>query len=257
MRFFVATLAAASLAVLPAAAAEKAADAKRPPIVDPRADALLRAMSDYLAQARQFSYQAEIEFDRVLPSGQKIELGATQDAAVRRPDRAYVEYDGDAGSNRLWYDGRQVTVLDGVENLYAVAPMPGRVDGAIERLEQRYGLVAPLSDLLHSNPYEILRQHTQFGSYVGQTRINGARCHHLAFVDKEIDWEIWIQDGTELVPCKVSIHYPLLPGQPSFEAVFTDWDLEARLADALFVPMLPPGAARIDFAGALGKVEEK
>jgi hypothetical protein len=253
----VAGLAAAWLLALPAFAAEKAAESTRPPIVDPRADALLRAMSDFLAEAKQLSYRAEIEFDHVLPTGQKIELGATQDVAVSRPNRVFVEYVGDAGSNRLWYDGRQITVLDGDEGLYAVAPMPGKIDQALDRLMERYGFTAPLSDFLYSNPYEVLRKRVQFGTYVGESQIDGVRCHHLAFVDKEIDWQIWIQDGTQLVPCKIAITYTLLPGQPQFEAVFSGWELDTRLADALFAPMLPPGAARIEFAEAARKVEEK
>jgi hypothetical protein len=250
-------LAAASLTGLPVAAAEKGADAKRPPIVDPRADALLRAMGDYLASARQFSYRARIEFDDVLPTGQKIELGAIQDVAVRRPDRVYVEYEGDAGTNRLWYDGKQVTVLDGEEGVYAVAPMPGKIDQALDHLLKTYGFTAPLSDFFYSDPYEILRKRVQFGSYLGETQIEGVRCHHLAFVDKKIDWQIWIQDGTQLLPCKLVITYNLVPGEPEFEAVFSDWELDARLADALFTPLLPPGAAKIDFLEAAKKVEEK
>lgn len=251
-----AALAAAWLAAPPAARAKEPADGARPPVVDPLADRLLRAMSDFLAASRQLSYRARIEYDHVLPTGQKVELGAIQDVALRRPDRAYVEYEGDAGTNRLWYDGRQVTVLDGEENVYAVAPMPGKLDAAIDRLLERYGFTAPLSDFLYSSPYEVLRKRVQFGSYLGETQVDGVRCHHLAFVDKEIDWQIWITDGTHMVPRKLVITYTLLPGQPRFAAVFSDWELETRFADARFTPLLPPDAARIDFVEAAKKVED-
>ncbi|MEB2346558.1 MAG: DUF2092 domain-containing protein [Deltaproteobacteria bacterium] len=250
-------LAVAALAAPPAIGAEEEADPSRPPIVDPRADRLLRAMGDVLAAASQFSFRARIEYDQVLPSGQKVELGALQDVAVRRPDRVYVEYEGDAGANRLWYDGRQITVLDGEENLYAAAPMPGKIDQAIDRLIGQYGFSAPLSDFLYSDPYRVLRARAQFGLYLGETSVEGVRCHHLAFVDKAIDWQIWIQDGTQLVPCKVVITYSRLPGEPRFAATFSDWDLGARLADVRFEPMLPPDAARIDFVAAMKKAEAR
>lgn len=256
-RALAAALAVTAFAALPASSAGKKADAARPPVVDPVADRLLRAMGDYLADASQFSYHARIEYDHVLPTGQKVELGAIQDVAVRRPDRVYVESEGDGGTNRLWYDGKQVTVLDGEENVYAVAPMPGRIDQAVDRLLETYGVSAPLSDFLYSDPYRVLRERVQFGTYLGETQVDGARCHHLAFVEKAIDWQIWILDGTQLVPCKLVITYTLLPGQPRFAAVFSDWELDARLADARFTPMLPPGAARIDFLEAARKVEVK
>lgn len=255
-RGIAAALAVVWLAALPAAAGEKKADPQRPPIVDPLADRLLRGMSDFLAGAPTLSYRARIEYEQVLPTGQKIELGAIQDVALRRPNRAYVEYEGDAGTNRLWYDGREVTVLDGEENVYAVASMPGKVDAAIDRLLERYGFSAPLSDFLYSSPYDVLRKRVQFGSYLGETQVDGVRCHHLAFVDKEIDWQLWIADGTQLVPCKLVITYTQHPGQPRFAAIFSDWDLGGRLADGRFEPMLPPGAARIDFVEVARKVEE-
>jgi hypothetical protein len=252
-----AVLAVAWVAAHPAEAAEKSPGAKRPPIVDPLADQLLRAMSDYLAAARDLSFRTRIDYDHVLPTGQKVELGAIQDVAVRRPNRAYVEYEGDAGTNRLWYDGREITVLDGEENVYAVAPMPGKLDAAIDRLLETYGFSAPLSDFLYSSPYDVLRKRVQFGLYLGETQVDGVRCHHLAFVDKEIDWQIWITDGTELVPRKLVISYTQRPGQPRFAAIFSDWKLDARLADARFEPMIPPGAARIDFVAAAKKAGER
>ena len=51
-------------------------------------------MSDYLAAEKQFSVRAEVDFDDVLPTGQKIAVLGGADIAVRRPDRAYVEYVG-------------------------------------------------------------------------------------------------------------------------------------------------------------------
>jgi hypothetical protein len=56
-----------------------------PPIIDPQVNKLLREMGEYLKDAQQFSFQAEITFDDVLPSGQKIQFGATEDVAVRLP----------------------------------------------------------------------------------------------------------------------------------------------------------------------------
>lgn len=256
VRWVVAGFAIAGFVALPATGAEKSKEPERPPLVDPRADTVLRAMSEFLAAAKQFSYQAQIDYDEVLPTGQKIERGATQDVAVRRPDRAFVEFQGDDGRNQLWYDGNEVTILDGDENVYAVAPMPSKIDAAIDRLLDEYGFTAPLSDFLQSDPYQVLRPRVQFGLYVGQTMVDGVRCHHLAFVDKAIDWQIWIEDGTQLVPRKLVITYTSLPGQPRFAATFSDWELDARFPDLRFEPWLPPSAAKVDFLEAAKKAEE-
>jgi hypothetical protein len=85
---------------------------------------------------------------------------------------------------------------------------------------------------------------------VGSSVVDGTRCHHLAFTEKTIDWEVWIEDGTQWVPRKLVITYKTLPGAPQFEAVLSDWDLVTQTPDALFTPALPPGAARIEFRAA-------
>ena len=220
---------------------------ERKPIVDPRADELLRSMSEYLAAEKHFMLRAEIDFDEVLPTGQKVQYSAVESVAVRRPDRVYVEYEGDLGANRLWYDGDRITMLDGDANVYASAAVPRKIDAALDRLLAEHGFSPPLSDLLYSKPYDVLRPRIQFGLYLGLHAVDGVRCHHLAFVDKSIDWQVWIEDGPQLVPRKVVITYTSVSGAPQFTAKLTDWDFGSRPADVAFKPMLPGDAVEIEF----------
>src|SRR4029453_7862567 len=222
-------------------------DPERPPIVDPRGDRVLRSMGAYLRDAPQFSLCADITYDDVLASGQKVQYAALQDVAVRRPDRVYGEYEGDVGAKRVWYDGTQLTVLDTTAGVYAKAPMPAKIDAALDRLLQKYGFTPPLSDLLTSDPYTTLAEHAQFGLYLGEHVVRGVRCHHLAFVDKFIDWQIWVENGTQIVPRKLVITYKTLPSQPQFEAVLSHWNFEERLSDVSFEPVLPEGVVQLDF----------
>ena len=250
----------ASTAVVAHAAAKDApaAPAAQPgkPIIDPRADKLLKAMSDYLAAEKQFSVRAEVDFDDVLPTGQKVQYSAVQDIAVRRPDRAYVEYVGDLGSHRLWYDGSKITVLDGVDNVYASAPMPAKLDAALDQLISKHGFSPPLADLLYANPYDLMHRGIQFGLYLGAANVDGVRCHHLAFVDKSVDWQIWIEDGLEIVPRKLVITYKSVPSSPQFQALLSGWDFATRPADALHADA-PRKRGRIELVDISKKMDEK
>ena len=79
----------------PAAPEKKGAPAPQTiptPAVSAQAEQMLRDMSDYLKAAQQLSVHADISYDDLLPPGQKIQLAAAYDAAVRRPDRFYTEY---------------------------------------------------------------------------------------------------------------------------------------------------------------------
>jgi hypothetical protein len=237
--------------------AKEAKDPARPPVIDPRADRLLAEMGKTLASAKQFSFHADIVYDDELPSAQKIQLAAAEDVAVRRPDRAYVEYEGDVGSKRLWYDGKHITLYDGAENVFASTPAPGKIGAAIQKLTDVHGFSPPLADFVQENPYAILKEHAQLGAYLGLHVVDGTRCHHLAFVDKTFDWQVWIEDGTQLVPRKIVITYKELPGSPQFAAVLSEWNLDEHLADATFEPFLPQDAKQIDFLMVKDSVTKK
>jgi hypothetical protein len=220
------------------------------PVISPQADRLLRAASDYLKAASQLSFHADITYDDLLPTGQKIQLAASYDVAVRRPDKFYTEYWGDAGSRRLWYDGETITLYDPSLRIYASEPAKPTIDATLEHLIKDLGFTPPLSDLMTSDPAATLHKDILFGFYVGVTEVEGVRAHHLAFVEQNIDWQVWIEDGTQFVPRKILITYKTLPGAPQFSAVLSDWDFATRPPDALFTAELPADATRIEFLTA-------
>lgn len=220
------------------------------PLIGPQADHLLRQMSEYLKGAKQFSFHAEITYDDLLPSGQKLQLAASEDVLVRRPDRIYAEFQSETGGKRFWYDGKTVTLYDSRHHVYATEPAPPTVDAMLEHAIKVLNFSPPLGDLLHSDPHSILTRNVQYGFYAGLTRVDGERCHHLAFHEKNIDWQIWIEDGTQLLPRKLVITYKTLPGAPQFMAVLSHWDLVTPAPETMFQADLPPGADRITFQTA-------
>ena len=92
-----------------------------------------------------------------------------------------------------------------------------------------------------------MRGHVQYGFDLGMSDVNGRTCHALAFVEKDIDWQIWIDGGPQLTPCKLVITYKTQPSQPQFTAVFSDWDFAPRIAASVFAPDVPAGLEKIPF----------
>ena len=220
-------------------------------VVDPRADRLLRAMGAYLKAAKEFRFHAEITFDDVQATGQKIQFGAANDISVRRPDRIYANYEGDTARKRFWYDGQTVTLYDGDHNVYATEKVPPSIDAALDYVSEQLGFNPPLSDFLYSDPGAVLRQDAISGSDLGETDVDGVSCQHLAFVEKDIDWQLWIETGKASVPRKFVITYKTYPGAPQFIAVFSAWDFTTPLPDSVFSADLPPDAEQITFLKAM------
>lgn len=226
----------------------QAAYAQQPPLIEPRADALLKQMSQTLANARSFTFNASNLTDEVTPTGQKIQYSKRSTISVRRPDGVHSATKGDRENFTAIYDGKTFSLHDPKANEYAVVPMPATIDAAVDTLATKYGLVAPLADVLFSNPYESMTMHTQAGMYLGEHDVNGIACHHLAFRQAGADWQIWIEAGSQALPRKLVITYKALPGEPQFIAFLDNWNLAPTLAADLFRFTPPAGAKQIELS---------
>jgi hypothetical protein len=218
------------------------------PAISQRADELLKQMSAYIGSANEFTFHADVTFDHVLPSGQKLQYAASEDVALQRPSGVYVEWTGDLGDRQFWYDGKSVTLYDPATPFYASDAAPPDIDAMLEKVITQLGFSPPLVDFRYRDPYHAVRGNVQFGLDLGVTSVNGEQCYALAFVEKNIDWQIWIDTGPQLTPCKMVITYKAQPSQPQFSAVFTNWNFSPRIAAPVFTPELPPGLERIPFA---------
>jgi hypothetical protein len=217
------------------------------PMVAEGADRLLKQMGAYLGSAEHFTFHANLTFDHVLPSGQKIQFSATEDIALQRPNGLYITWSGDLGDRQFWYDGKTVTIYDPNTAFFGTDAAPTEIDGMLDKVTMQLKFTPPLSDFLYSDPYKSVRGSIQYGFSVGETEINGRTCRGLAFVEKQVDWQIWIDTGPQPVPCKLVITYKNNPSLPQFSAVFSDWDFVPRIAARTFTPDLPPGAQGIPF----------
>jgi hypothetical protein len=240
-----ATAAAQNKPAAPNAPSAKPATAST---VAEQADRLIKEMGTYIGSAQQFTFHADVTFDHVLPSGQKLQFSSAEEVVLQRPGRLYVEWNGDLGARQFWYDGKSVSLYDPAMPFYASETAPPEIDNMLAQLLPKLNFSPPLADLFYRNPYEAVRGNIEYGFDLGQSDVNGRTCRTLAFVEKDIDWQIWIENGPQLTPCKLVITYKNQPSQPQFTAVFKDWDFAPRIAESVFTSELPPGTEKIPFA---------
>lgn len=229
---------------------EGAESAPRTPVIDPVADKMLKSMSAILGSAKTLSFKADINFDQLLVSGQQVQYGGAAMLTLKRPGMVYAEYAGDLNARKVWYTDGEVTVLDLNTNFYGKLPVPATLDEAMDSLMTQYGFTLPLSDVLVSDPYKAFTSNAWAGVVIGDSKINGQACKHLAFVEKFIDWQIWISEGRQALPCKLVITYKTIPGGPQYSAEFYDWAINPTIDASAFTPVLPEGSEQIEFIKA-------
>ena len=208
---------------------------------------ILRQMSDYLASAGELTFRAEETYDEMLANGQGIEYGGTARVAVRRPDRLHVEYHGDERQSRVVFDGKTFTLHDLAANVYAVTEVPPELDAAADLVFDKYGFSVPIADLVYSDPYSALTGSVESGFVAGRHAVDSVPCHHLAFSQPAIDWQIWIEDGPRPVPRKLVIVLTDEPGLPRYEARLSGWNFHPQVSDHYFRFDPPPMSSEIEF----------
>lgn len=217
------------------------------PKIDAQAEQSLKRMSAFLAGLKTFSFSAEETVEEPRPGGQAVELSNRRRVTVARPNRLAAELAGDSGDRQFFYDGKTVTLFDRTARVYGTVPAPATIDAMLDDVFQRFGVSVPLADLLFSDPYRILTENVQSGTFIGTHRVGSVRCQHLAFRGAALDWQIWIDAGETALPRRLAIQFKQAPGAPRYAATLEEWNLSPPVADTTFVFQPPAGAQKIAF----------
>jgi len=219
----------------------------------PSIDTLLRQMSEELKNAGTFAFHAEINFDDVLESGQKVQYAGAADVTVRRPDGIYIDYRDDTSAKRFWYDGKTATLLDLGHETYSKASLPGNIDAAVDQLQEQYDLSLPLADLISSDLFAKLNERALAWGYIGINDVEGTPTHHIVITGENADLQLWIQRDGRPLPLKLVITYKNIPMAPQYQAVLMDWALGTKVSADSFEPSLPKGAKQVEFLKVEGQ----
>jgi hypothetical protein len=235
------------LAALCGVFAVGSAFAAEPPTasIDPAADALLRAACAKLAEAKAFSFKAEV-WEDVVVDGHKIATIRTVEAQVRHPDRLQIENRSAKDNHGFWYDGKTLTLLDRTRDLYGSIAVPDTIDKVLDAVNDQFGINLPLEDLILNDPYASASAAIRGGACFGKVNILGTPCQQIAFSTDEVDWQLWIKDGPNPLIRKLVITYKQEDTAPQYTAIFSDWKFRGGLSDKIFVFTPPKGAAKID-----------
>ena len=228
------------------AAARKAAMAEAKAADKAEALAVLKRASDFLAKQKELSFEAELGFDAVQSTGQKLEFGGTRKITVRRPDRLHVEAASRSGDRRtLRFDGEHFSIDLPEEHAYVSLKRPGTLNELIDYLTDDVGVPAPLHDLIYRDFYASIVDRIESGLIVGETTIGATRCQHLALSSNVLDFQIWIASGDRPLPARIVITHKQEEESPQFWARIHTWNLDPPTPDALFAFTPPEGAEQL------------
>jgi hypothetical protein len=206
---------------------------------------LLRQMSEKLAQAKEFSFKVDRKLDAALVEGRNIPENAQIEISVSRPGKFLAKSDSQDTVRRLIFDGQNLSVYDETMKLYSTVPVPGTIDEAVTKINERYGFTPPLAEFVLSDPYGALSPRIKSQAYKGKETVGGIECHHLSFGGQVADSELWI-GVADLLPRKLMATFKDREGGPQLQADFSDWNLAAALDDKFFNFAAPQGSESVE-----------
>ena len=208
----------------------------------------LTAMSSAFKSAPAISYTATEFVDERQEGGYMLQRSEIFKVSVLRPAQFRVETEKEGKAFTLWYNAGKFVVVNAGENLTAQEDIPETLDQALAYLAQEYGASLPGGDLLHSDPFSMLLAQIESSEYVGKETIDEEVLHHFAFTQMGVTWELWVTDGATPMPRRLLIVNRQLDGDPHYESIFTDWNLEAPSDVSVFTPNVPASAKSVKMA---------
>ncbi|MGB5310375.1 MAG: DUF2092 domain-containing protein [Arenicellales bacterium] len=236
----------ATAAMVAAIAVPSAVHAETATGVDPAASQMLKSMTDYLGSLQQFSVHTENTLEDLLDSGQRVDIDVSANVIISRPNKLRAERKG-VVSQTFYYDGKNLTLHDPDVNVYATEPAPGTIEETLDFARESLGLLVPVADLVYRNNYALLMQDVTSAAVLDKTVINGTVCNHLAFHRPDVDFQVWVREGEQPLPCKYVVTDTSTPALISVSTVMSEWNVAPAATDDSFKFVPPEGAMTITF----------
>ena len=212
----------------------------------------LNKMGSYLRSLGSFKVQAVTSRDEVLLNGQKIQFDKSVELQAKKPAGLRLDVTSAYGNRSFYYDGKAFTLHTPENKFYATIPASGTNGEFIGTLQSKTGATMPLVDLFLWGTDDAAGEDIESAIVVGYGNVNGVKCEHYAFRQKEVDWQICIQQGETPLPLKLVITSKLEKEQPQYVSVMK-WDTTAAPDDKAFTFSPQEGDTKISFHPAAEK----
>jgi hypothetical protein len=214
--------------------------------INPHADEILRAMSDYMDGTKSLSFEADISNEVITVEGQKLQFNSHATVELERPSHFRIQRKGRFADVALSYDGTEMTLYGKGLNVHMQRPLAGTIDDALLEFERSTGLPLPGVDLLLLNSYAALTDDVTNSGYHGTAWVGGVKCHHLSFRTPKVDFQVWVEAGEHPLPRKYVITTKWTTGAPQYSVQLHNWNTQPQFGPERFKFIPPAGSLKID-----------
>jgi hypothetical protein len=215
--------------------------------IDSKAVLVLDKMSDIIGDLESCSFKLSSIYDVYSPERDLFKKHTKSEVYMVGPDKMLINSTGDKGHRQFFYNGTELWYYSHDENNYGMIETPSNILGTIDSVFNAYQIEFPAADFFYPAFTDDLIETSQRISCLENSDVNGQQCYHILAVGKELSIQIWISNDGLYLPVKYLIIYNQYEGNPQFEAVFSNWQINPNLPDAMFNFSPPAGAFPVRF----------
>jgi hypothetical protein len=229
--------------------APSAPSSKMPSASSPRIDtvavSILDRMSTMIGSLNAASLTVKSNYDITSHYLGLVKHSDEQKVYLKGADKLLIRSEGDRGDRTYVYNGKTFEYYSMDKNQYGEVPAPASTMEMIDTINKTYGVEFPVADFFYPTFVDDILAESKTLIYLGVTNVDGKECFHIAGMGKDKTFQFWISNDAFTLPVKMVIVYTEKEMNPQYEAVFTDWQLNPSLPDALFEFSTPPKAMKI------------
>jgi hypothetical protein len=202
--------------------------------LEPKAIAILKAMSDRLAKARTLQFTAVTTYENPSRLGPALAYHTLSNVTLQRPNKLQVISPGDGPASEFYYNGKTLMAFAPTENLVAIAEAPGTIDQALKFAYDTAAIYFPFMDFLVADPYGDIAGDLKTAFYIGQSQvIDGTTTDMIAIATDKVFAQIWIGTKDKL-PRMIRAVYRNDPSRLRHQVAFSNWQLDVPISADTF-----------------------
>ena len=217
------------------------------PAVDPAAVQKFKRMGEHLDGLQQFSVNTQSIIEEMRFSGHRVDYDLAASVTVKRPNKLSAVRTGELMNERLYYDGKTLTLYDPSKKVYSTDKAPATIEKMIDIARETAGVLLPAADLVYRGAYSLMMQDVTLAKVVGRAVVGGVKCDHLLFSRPGVDFQIWIAEGKRPWPCKYVVTEMDTPEKLSITTFLSNWNTNPDVHSARFEFVPPKGVHAVPF----------
>ena len=210
------------------------------------ASALLKKSYTYLGSLNKYAFKASVT-NSVDVDGEDIVMKRVAEVKVKRPDQFRIDSKGENFNRSSYLSNGVFTMIDNDEKYYASVKTGKGIDGTLDLINKKLGIVIPLSTLLHSDMDKFI--HPKKVQYFGTRMVSGVECNYIAFRQRSTVVHLWIENSdTPLIRSAKVVTDD--KSDHGITDMIIKWDTKPGFSDSVFVFKAPKGASHISIRPA-------